>query len=419
MNWKDKYEIKSKNIGGGQGDCYIVEDKKTQSILFLKKLKNHSTERRSRFFRETTLFQSLNIDGIPRIIDTNVHNFESKEDLYYCSEFIDGQQLDSFVAKNDIDEKLIVNFSIQLFSILQKIHSQEIVHRDIKPENIIIAEGKLYLVDFGISVIKNDTDRLTITGQEIGNRFLRLPEFSAGSNSKRDTRSDLTLAVGISLYMLTKRYPRNLVNENGEYAHQTPESIKILGNVDYSIPWNNIFDRAFQQDLSKRWSQSDEIIQILDLMKKVGTENKSEVNKVEEYLKLHAKSVQSNNLGLLKKNLIELNGVIKKEVSLILNNKAKGFRTEEMGWVYNLGETENRNQIRAYPIGKKEHTVIEIITQLIGEQIVGILEINGNKEEVCRVKTNETLGDYENEKMSEIISSKVLPEFMNLIKNGL
>ena len=90
-----------------------------------------------------------------------------------------------------------------------------------------------------------------------------------------------------------------------------------------------------------------------------------------------------------------------------------------MGWVYNLGETENRNQIRAYPIGKKEHTVIEIITQLIGEQIVGILEINGNKEEVCRVKTNETLGDYENEKMSEIISSKVLPEFMNLIKNGL
>lgn len=418
MNWKDKYEIKSKNIGGGQGDCFIVEDKETKEILFLKKLKNNSSERRSRFFRETTLFQSLNVDGIPRIIDSNVNNHKRDEELFYCSEFINGSRLDSFVSENEIDEKQTVDLSIQLFSILQSIHSQEIVHRDIKPENIIISDNKLYLVDFGISVVLNDTDGLTKPGQEVGNRFLRLPEFSAGSSSKRDIRSDLTLAAGISLFMLTKKYPRNLVNENGEYPHQTDESRETLAKLEYIIPWNNIFDRAFQQDLSKRWTNSGEILQMIESMKKVDAKKDGAINNIEDYLKMHAESIQSQDLSELKHNLLTLNAMIKKEVYSILKNKAEGFRHEEMGRVYNLGETENKNQIRAYPIGRKEHVVINVISQLLGEQVIGLIEVNGETTEVCRVKTNETLDEYGHEKMITIITSEILPELIDLVKNG-
>ncbi|WP_299443767.1 protein kinase [uncultured Aquimarina sp.] len=418
MSWTKKYKTKGKNIGGGQGDCFLVESIETKSSYFLKILKdsNNSSERRARFFRETTLFKSLEVDGIPKIIDTNVNDFKSDNELYYCAEYINGKSLDKYVANNKLDEKQVINISRQLFTILKEIHNQEVVHRDIKPENIIISSNKLYLVDFGISVNLKDLDKLTKTGHELGNRFLRLPEFSAGSNSKRDIRSDLTLASGIILYLITNEYPRNLVNQNGEYPHQKDKSVEFLSNLEHSIAWNIIFDKAFQQDLSKRWSSSDEIIEILDFMEK---EKKPNNSKIEEYLELHAREVQSKNLDQLKESLIELNKQIKRSVYSIIHTKAEGFRTEEMGKVYNLGDLENRNQIRAYPIGKMTNSTINVVTRLVGEQIVGHIEINGKNIEICRVKNNDTLSEYEDQQMKEAIISNILPELIKQIEKNL
>ncbi|MBB4118522.1 serine/threonine protein kinase [Mesonia hippocampi] len=418
MNWKDKYDTITRNFGGGQGDCFVVQEKETALQYFLKKLKDNSSERRSRFFRETTLFKSLNVEGVPKITDTNVDEFAGDDELFYCAEFIDGERLDNYVQKNKINEIQLVDFSLQLFHILQKLHSQDIVHRDIKPENIIISNLKVYLVDFGIGVEISDKEKLTKSGQEIGNRFLRLPEFSAGSTSKRDIRSDITLAAGVVLFMITRSYPRNLVNENGQYPHQTRESLKILVSLENSFYWNNIFDRAFQQDISKRWSLSNDIIEILEQMKDKTHESEEGLIDIEKGLELHAKSIQNRDFSELKRNLTELNILIGEEVSSLINTKAKGFRQEKMGWVYNLGEPENKNQIRVYPIGKKEHVTINIITRIIGEQIIGIIEVNDEYVEICRVKTNDSLDKYQYQKMCGMINAKLLPKLIELINNN-
>ena len=47
-------------------------------------------------------------------------------------------------------------------------------------------------------------------GQEVGNRFLRLPELSAGDRPKQDQQSDLSFVTGILLYMLTGQDPEVL-----------------------------------------------------------------------------------------------------------------------------------------------------------------------------------------------------------------
>jgi len=387
MRWEEKYQLNSSNIGGGQGDCFHVKEIATGKQYFLKKLKDNTTERRHRFFRETILFKSLDVSGIPKIIDTNVDSFPTNEELYYCAELITGQSLDKITKPVEFAQA--VDIFRQLLSILTEIHDKEIVHRDIKPENIIIDEsGKLYLVDFGISVNQKDEKKITPVGQELGNRFIRLPEFSAGSTSKRDSRSDLSLACGVALYLFTGKYPRVLFNENGQFPHQTDEAIKAISKIKMPFIWNTIFDKAFQLDMSKRWSFTKEIIELLNRMDNIENTDKAQV---EEQLKLHARKIQSSNLAQLKTNLVGLNQSIKTEVHLILKTHAEGFRTEDMGWIYNLGDIEDKNQIRAYPIGKKDHVVINVRTVLLGEQIIGYVEINQNELEVCRIRIDDGL----------------------------
>lgn len=411
MKWEEKYQINSANLGGGQGDCFIVKEIETGIQYFLKQLKVNSTERRQRFFRETTLFKSLSISGIPRIIDTNVDCFEAGGEIFYCAEFIKGQSLDKI--SKPVDFTRVVDIFRQLLNILIQIHDKEIVHRDIKPENILIDEkGKLFLVDFGISVNLNDDEKITPIGQELGNRFIRLPEFASGSTSKRDSRSDITLACGVALYLFSGKYPRVLVNENGEFAHQTVESIKIISKIKKPFIWNTIFDKAFQLDMSKRWSSALEIIELLNQMDSIENTDKTQI---EEQLKLHAKKIQSSNLSELKNNLVALNLNIKTEVLAILKSKAKGFRIENMGRVYNLGDVENKNQIRAYPIGKQDHVIINIRTVLSGEQVIGYAEINNNELEVCRIRTGDKIEKSEMERLNNKISINLLPELAKLL----
>lgn len=411
MRWEDKYQLNSSNIGGGQGDCFHVKEIETGRQYFLKKLKDNATERRHRFFRETILFKSLDVSGIPKIIDTNVESFPSTEELYYCAELITGQSLDRITKP--VEFAKAVDLFRQLLTILTEIHNKEIVHRDIKPENIIIDEnGKLYLVDFGISVNQNDEQKITPVGQELGNRFIRLPEFSAGSTSKRDSRSDLSLACGIALYLFTGKYPRVLVNENGQFPHQTDEAIEFISKIKMPFIWNTIFDKAFQLDISKRWSCAKEIIELLNRMDNIENTDKAQV---EEQLKLHAKRIQSSNLAELEANLVGLNQSIKTEVHSILKTHAEGFRTEDMEWVYNLGDIENKNQIRAYPIGKKDHVIINIRTVLLGEQIIGYIEINQNELEVCRIRIGDRLEKSEMEELNNRVTINLLPELVNLL----
>jgi hypothetical protein len=67
------------------------------------------------------------------------------------------------------------------------------------------------LIDFGMAWARPDeaqeAEFRTDTGQELGNRFLRLPEFSPGKDM-HDLRSDVAMAAGVLLY--TSRTPLRL-----------------------------------------------------------------------------------------------------------------------------------------------------------------------------------------------------------------
>lgn len=396
MNYEDNWTIMDVDIeNGAQGNSFVVKNKRSGLKGFLKILKDSTiSERKKRFFIEIALLKMLDIDGIPKIYEDNSNLVNDKDsELYYISEYIEGLRLDKYreLKKDVVDEEKIIFLFTKLLIILKELHSNEpvkIVHRDIKPENIIITnDEKLYLVDFGIAYSSDEQTELTHTGQEIGNRFLRLPEFTAGSTNKRDHRSDLTLACGIALYMFTNERPRLLVNSVGQMPHQNLVAQKALSATEYKVLWNLIFDKAFQYKIADRWSSASEILDVLSLMKHNYVEENDYYDGI---LKEYSKTIDKANLETIQVNLARMQALFKECVYSILNQYHDSFKFEEMGWVYNLGDTETKDEIRVYIIGdpSKKHLPLLLTTYLLGDQLISKLSINSENYEILRRDIN-------------------------------
>ncbi len=183
QTWKARWEIVEKLDGGGQGEAFRARRRSDGKIGFLKVIKSKNVaERRARFFREATAYDSFGIDGIPRLIESNAHRHaDDRVAPYIVTEFIVGITLRSWLeSQASVSIETAVTITSRLLDILQACHAQGCVHRDVKPDNIILEGGnseRVWLLDFGISYHDlADIDFQTEHWQEVGNRFLRLPE---------------------------------------------------------------------------------------------------------------------------------------------------------------------------------------------------------------------------------------------------
>lgn len=128
-------------------------------------------------------------------------------------EFIEGKILSQFLDPGQpMGIADAVNLVLKLLDTVQYCHKAGIVHRDIKPDNIIIRNNDIsdpVLIDFGISFNESDTNKtiLTPAWQQLGNRFLALPELQVNSSMQRDPRADITQCCGILFLAFADSHP--------------------------------------------------------------------------------------------------------------------------------------------------------------------------------------------------------------------
>ena len=85
-------------------------------------------------------------------------------------EFIKDGDLQTFLKnwkkKGDLlDEKVVVNWFIQLLFGVKALHSKNVLHRDLKSANIFLTSNKtLKIGDFGISKVLDNTSAKTFVG---------------------------------------------------------------------------------------------------------------------------------------------------------------------------------------------------------------------------------------------------------------
>ena len=262
--WAARY-VRKKRLGdGGQGTTLLVQSIATGEQFALKELhekQQRDPGRRNRMRIEAATLEVLDHPCVPRVVEHNGEQFRDLDmPLFLVMELAQGGTLKQRIEKDGplgIDAALAV--ATCLLDALAYCHGQEVVHRDVKPDNIAFRGdhcGEPVLLDFGLTFNWRYVDaNATRSGEQLGNRFLHLPELLAGAD-RRDPRSDVTQCAGVLLYTLTGIQPVSLVDARGYAPHQRPEQHELLADrVPPSIL--RFFDQAFHPRLGDRFQTAE------------------------------------------------------------------------------------------------------------------------------------------------------------------
>lgn len=338
VNWNTLEDLES----GKQAAAKKVMHRHTGEVAFLKILNQQKdTERRGRFFREASAYETFRHPSIPKFIESNAHRHaESDTKVYLVIEHIAGSTLASTVARGKPSLEDAVTLTLRLLDIAAHLHQEGWVHRDIKPDNILIRGGDItdpVLVDFGVSY--RDTikpDFATEVEQELGNRFFRLPELAADSPSKQDSRTDLSFIAGILFFCLTGEAPRQPLNSEGKMPHQRETELAALRAAAPAVimPLLAFLDRAFSQRIFGRFAtareMADQLTALLEAFHDGANVNKSPDL---ESLRARAQSSASAQFFHLKGVYDAAETAISRVHTLVLSKIRPTYATHHQRWL--------------------------------------------------------------------------------------
>lgn len=201
----ERYEIIEKIGAGGMSIVYKAKDNRLQRFVAVKML-------REEFVKDEVFVEKFKVEALsaarlshPNIV--GVYDVGNDHDLHYIvMEYMEGDTLKELIAKEGpLDEKMVLEYGLQMLNAIRHAHKKQIIHRDIKPQNILVTHDKvLKVTDFGIARAV-DSSTIVATGNAIGSVHYFSPEQAKGKYVNET--SDL-YSCGIVLFELaTKRLP--------------------------------------------------------------------------------------------------------------------------------------------------------------------------------------------------------------------
>ncbi|MGQ4600429.1 protein kinase domain-containing protein [Nocardia sp. R6R-6] len=169
---------------GGMGSVYLARHPRLPRLTAMKLLNPelfHDKEIRARFEREADLVARLDHPNIVTVFDRGVEG----ERLWICMRYIDGTDAAEVDAWT-LPPQRAVQIIAETAKALDFAHSRGVLHRDVKPANILLERAqdgpeRVYLTDFGIARLRDDTGRLTQTGTFTATLAYAAPEQLSGA----------------------------------------------------------------------------------------------------------------------------------------------------------------------------------------------------------------------------------------------
>jgi len=269
LRLKNRYLVLKPLGKGGFGATFLARDLSLPGYptCVVKQLRPTANSKRvlemarQLFQREAkTLGKIGDHPKIPRLLDY----FVGKQQFYLVQEFIDGSTLKQEIrSRGPYTEEQTKDFLREILSVLDYIHSQEVIHRDIKPANIIRRrqDNCLVLIDFG--AVKDKVTQATM----MGTGETAFTNFAIGTSgfapieqmSLRPVYASDIYAVGMTcVYLLTGKSPSALEHD------PTTGDVHWREHTDISDSFAAILQRMLAVSVYQRYQSAQDVLSALD-----------------------------------------------------------------------------------------------------------------------------------------------------------
>jgi eukaryotic-like serine/threonine-protein kinase len=204
----DGYRVLRELYASARSQLYAVEDCDTHAKLVMKTPSvrfEDDPEYIERFVMEPWIGSRIRSPHVIR----SVVGARPQQFLYHVQEYVDGETLDGWMARNpERDVREVVRIVEQIARGLTALHRQETVHRDLKPDNVMRdAQGEIKIVDLGACYVTG-VDEIAVAFQRgaiVGTADYSAPELLAGA---RPVASSDLYSLGVIAYeLLTGELP--------------------------------------------------------------------------------------------------------------------------------------------------------------------------------------------------------------------
>ena len=206
------YQIKERLGQGGMGDVFLAEDLRLHRSVALKLLRQRpgcEDEERARLMREARAASALNHPNIAVIYDVEETDTPDGRLYLLSMEYVRGKTLADLAASSSLAFDDILDIVAQTADALAEAHARGVVHRDIKPSNLMVTQGRVKVLDFGLAQMqpRGAVDDLTWSRDAThapesvfaGTPHYMSPEQALGH--ALDSRSDI-FSLGVVMYEL-------------------------------------------------------------------------------------------------------------------------------------------------------------------------------------------------------------------------
>jgi serine/threonine-protein kinase len=235
----DRYALEQELGRGGMATVWRARDLRHERLVAIKILHPELAGAIGveRFVREVRLTARLQHPNIVPVLDSGVLRAPGGISLpWFAMAYLEGESLRARLAR---EQQLPIGDALRITEAvagaLQTAHRQGVLHRDIKPENVLLADDRVYVVDFGIAKALVDTggERLTSTSLSIGTPAYMSPEQTSGGGV--DARSD-QYSLATMLYEMLTGEPPFTGNIQAIMARRFTEPARPLRPVRSTVP---------------------------------------------------------------------------------------------------------------------------------------------------------------------------------------
>jgi serine/threonine protein kinase len=274
-----RYRLLEPLGAGGMGVVYKAYDRLNGEYVALKQVqvaaeRLHFTTTQDVTNFHLALAQEFHIlAGLrhPNIIDVVDYGFDTSQQPFFTMELLtDHTPLNSYGEDRPLATQL--DLLLQLLQALVYLNRRGIVHRDLKPKNVLVVQGKVKVLDFGLAVARD----YLLGGNVAGTLAYIAPEVLRGA--RPDPLADL-YAVGVIAYELfAGRLPFHEANPN-ELIFSILNQVPDVTALNVPAPLSALVARLLDKDPQQRYASAAEVLHELASIAEVTLAESSETRR--------------------------------------------------------------------------------------------------------------------------------------------